>query len=131
MGEQKYGIDPAMLLHYANQGHSPVIYRPYGRSAELLIADAPPLGVLPVSLAQAHTIDLSVGDLLIVASDGFSEAERSDGEMFGYERMLQVVDQSADESATGLLERMFEAVHNFTAGHHQSDDQTILVLKRI
>ncbi|MFN8442658.1 MAG: PP2C family protein-serine/threonine phosphatase [Caldilineaceae bacterium] len=119
------------LLHYANQGHSPVIYRPQGGSAKLLIADAPPLGVLPLSLAQAYTIKLCVGDLLIMASDGFSEAERSDGEMFGYDRMLQLVDQFADESANGLLERMFEAVQNFAAGHRQSDDQTILVLKRI
>lgn len=118
-------------LYYANQGHSPVIYRPQGRTAALLIADAPPLGVLPNSLAQLHTINLCIGDLLIVASDGFSEAERSDGEMFGYERMLQVVDQSAEKSANELLEQMFEVVHNFTAGHRQSDDQTILVVKRV
>ena len=91
------------LLYYANQGHSPVIYRPAAGSARILIADAPPLGVLPTSLAQQQSIKLEPGDLLIVASDGFSEAERRDGQMFGYDRMLHLIDQAATESAQGLL----------------------------
>lgn len=119
------------LLHYANDGHAPVIYRPVQGGAQLLAADAPPLGMLPVSLAEAHQLPFAPGDLLVVASDGFSEAECSDGELFGYDRLLDFVDQHADCNPSELLHRMFEAIDSFSSGYYQSDDQTLLILKRM
>lgn len=117
-------------LHYANDGHAPVIYRPVQGSARLLAADAPPLGLLPTNLAEQYTIAFQPGDLLVVTSDGFSEAENKQGEMFGYERLLQVVDQLATAEAAGLIQGIFTTVDHFTGGQPQSDDQTLLVLKR-
>ncbi len=122
---------PRHLLHYANDGHAPVIYRPAHAQARLLAADAPPLGMLPINLAEAYQLALAPGDLLVVASDGFSEAERSGGEMFGYDRLLHFVDQHAACEPDELLQRMFAAVDSFSSGYIQADDQTVLVLKRI
>lgn len=118
------------LLYYANDGHAPVIYRPAAGSAVLLPADAPPLGVLPTSLAERQTIAFQPGDLLVIASDGFSEAERSNEEMFGYERLLQLVDQLAALPAIHLMQDMFTVVQNFSGDRPQSDDQTLLILRR-
>lgn len=117
-------------LYYANDGHAPVIYRPVEGPARLLPADAPPLGLLPMNLAEQYTIKFHPGDLLVVTSDGFSEAENKAGEMFGYERLLLLVDQLAVVKASELIQGIFSAVDDFTGGQPQSDDQTLLVLKR-
>ena len=119
------------LLHYANDGHAPVIFRPVHGHARLLAADAPPLGMLPINLAESYQLALEPGDLLVVASDGFSEAERSGGEMFGYDRLLHFVDQHAACGPSELLQRLFETVDSFSSGYLQADDQTALILKRM
>jgi len=118
------------LLHYANDGHAPVIYRPVHGAAQLLPADAPPLGLLPINLAEQHAIAFQPGDLLIITSDGFSEAENNQGEMFGYERLLQTVDTLAIAPAPAIIQQIFATIDQFTGDHPQSDDQTLLVLKR-
>ena len=117
-------------LYYANQGHSPVIYRPQDGQAYMLKADAPPLGILPESLAQRQTIDFKPGDLLVIATDGFSEAEQVNGEMFGYDRLFARIDELAALPAADLLAQLFQDIYDFAAGHPQSDDQTMLVIKR-
>jgi len=118
------------LLYYANDGHAPVIYRPVNGLARLLEADAPPLGVMPVNLAEQYTLEFQPGDLLVITSDGFSEAENNQGDMFGYERLLQLVDELATFTAPELIRKLFTTVDQFTGDHPQSDDQTLLVLKR-
>lgn len=121
----------AQKLLYANAGHSPVIYRPVGGSARLLEADSTPIGVLPVSLCKNHQISLGPGDLLIVATDGFSEARNPDDEMFGYERLLDLADRFAERSAHSIAEALFEAVDLFGIGCPQDDDQTLVVIKGV
>jgi len=118
------------VLHYANHGHAPVIYRAANGQAVLLPADAPPLGVLPVGLAERQTIEFQPGDILAVASDGFSEAERQGGEMFGYDRLLQFIDQCAAYPADELMKQLFSAIQDFVGSNAQSDDQTLLILRR-
>lgn len=118
------------FLYYANDGHAPVIYRPVCGSAQLLAADAPPLGMLPINLAEQHAIEFQPGDLLVITSDGFSEAENNQGEMFGYERLLQIVDTLAAMPAHEVIQKIFATVDQFTGDHVQSDDQTLLVFKR-
>lgn len=118
-------------LYYANDGHAPVIYRPAQQSAYLLVADSPPLGVLPMNLAEQHTLEFQPGDLLVITSDGFSEAENKQGEMFGYDRLLELVDTLATADAATIIHTMFATITDFTGDHAQSDDQTLLVFKRI
>jgi serine phosphatase RsbU (regulator of sigma subunit) len=118
-------------LLYANAGHSPVIYRPAGGSARMLEADSTPIGVLRVSLCKDHQVALGPGDLLIVATDGFSEARNPHDEMFGYDRLLELVDQSAGRSARAISDALFEAVDSFGVGRPQDDDQTLVVIKGV
>jgi phosphoserine phosphatase RsbU/P len=118
-------------LDYANAGHSPVIYRQTNQSAHLLRASNVPMGILPDNLYHSKTITMEPGDIFIVATDGFNEARNGDGEFFGYERLLALVDQHSGESAQALATAMFDAINQFSAGHPQDDDQTIIVLKAV
>jgi sigma-B regulation protein RsbU (phosphoserine phosphatase) len=118
-------------LIYANAGHSPVIYCPAGSPASMLEADGAPLGVLPVSLSENQHLTLNVGDVLIVATDGFSEARDGADEMFGYERLLALTESLADYGAAQIGTALFETISSFSLGNDQDDDQTLLVVKGV
>jgi sigma-B regulation protein RsbU (phosphoserine phosphatase) len=119
------------LLTFANDGHAPVIFRPYGGSAHLLEADGPMMGVLPESLALDQAVPFGPGDILVVMTDGFSEAVDAQGEFFGIERLEQIVDQMCDAPAKELGERLFAAIKRHTGSMPQGDDQTLVVLRGI
>ncbi len=116
---------------YANAGHYPVIYRPREASADLLRADITAMGVFAVISSKNQSLRMRPGDLLIIATDGFSDARNPNEEMFGYEALLQLVDRLSARSAKEIGEALFDAVEQFGAGRPQDDDQTIMVIKGI
>ena len=119
------------VLHYANAGHAPVIYRRQGQPARMLEADGVPIGVLPVSLCETLAVPFAPGDVLVIATDGFSEASNLAGELFGYERLLTLVDAMADGSAAQIGHALYDAIQTFAAGRPQDDDQTLIVLRGV
>jgi phosphoserine phosphatase RsbU/P len=116
---------------YANAGHAPVIFCRAGEQARLLEADAPALGVLRGSLSENHVQPMHPGDVLVVATDGYNEAESPDGEQFGYERLLNLVELHRDKSARDLVLHLEDALREFEDEVKQHDDRTILVIKRV
>jgi phosphoserine phosphatase RsbU/P len=118
-------------LQIANAGHSPVIYCPAGGPARLLEADGPPLGVLPDNLAENETFEFQPGDVLVVATDGFSEATSRHGELFGYKRLLQLVEAHAHQTAQQIADQLYEAVNSHESGTSQMDDQTLIIIKAV
>jgi sigma-B regulation protein RsbU (phosphoserine phosphatase) len=118
-------------IRYANAGHSPVIYRPHDAPARFLTATGLPLGILPESSYTAAELWLDSGDLLVVGTDGFSEASTADNELFGYPRLLEAVDELATASARVIVDSLFDAVSEFSRGRPQDDDQTLLVLRGV
>lgn len=114
---------------FANAGHAPVMVCHRGEPARLLEADAPPMGVLPENLGFNHAIPFGPGDVLVAATDGFSEASDVDGAMFGIERLMAVVEAHADQPAHAIADAIFATVQQFGRGHPQDDDQTLVVIK--
>ncbi len=119
------------MLHYANAGHSPVIYRPAAGAATMLMADSTAIGIFPVSSCEDQEVALRPGDLLIVATDGFSDARNPDDEMFGHKRLLDLVDTLAEQSAQDIADSLFTAGDRFKADCPQEDDQTLVVIKGV
>lgn len=117
-------------LVYANAGHAPVIFLPRGGAPQLLEADSTPLGVLPLSLAENFTIPLAPGDVLVVATDGFSEARNPDGEMFGIPGLMEAIQTLAPRTAREISDALFERIAEYSQGT-MDDDQTLVIVKRI
>ena len=122
-------VDRQML--YANAGHSPVIYRPAGGDARLLQADSTAIGILPINQPENQRLDFQPGDVLVVGTDGLNEAHNEQDEMFGFDRLLSFVNSLANEPAKEIAHGLYHAVEQFSAGHPQYDDQTLMVLKGV
>jgi sigma-B regulation protein RsbU (phosphoserine phosphatase) len=116
-------------LSYANAGHSPVVYVPNGGEAQLLLADSTPMGIEPSNEAVNKKLKILGGDVLVVASDGLNEARNGQNEMFGYNRLMRLIENLAHQPARDISMGLFQAVDEFSAGHSQDDDQTVVVLK--
>ena len=121
-------ITPEGRLTYCNAGHNPPLV--VGRSGiRLLETGGPVVGLLEFAPYEQETVQLDPGDIIVVFSDGVSEALDSEGEEFGDERLQQVVRESQHEPAATLVDRLISAVREFTRGAPQSDDITAMVVR--
>jgi sigma-B regulation protein RsbU (phosphoserine phosphatase) len=116
-------------LLYANAGHSPVIYYDSCGKARLLKADGTALGILPESQSHDQHLKLQNGDVIVVATDGLSDANNPQGERFGYDRLLNCVEMLGSRSSQDIVKGLFSAIEEFSAGASQTDDQTIFVMR--
>ncbi len=125
-----YGIyDPARRqLTYACAGHNPPRLRrgPEGTLASLDNVQSLPLGIDAGQVYEESTVVLRPGDVLVLYTDGITEAANPAGELFGLSRLDQILSRRPD-SANRLLNEVLAAVEQFTAGHPAADDRTLLV----
>jgi sigma-B regulation protein RsbU (phosphoserine phosphatase) len=128
-----YGmLDPRGRLVYCNAGHNPPFV--VGRSGVRRIeATGPIVGLLPDARFDSGTVCLAGGDLMLVFSDGVSEALSHDEEQFGDDRILALLQSaraaSPEVDPPGLVETLIAAVRRFTMGAPQSDDITAMVVR--
>ena len=124
-----YGVvAPGGLLNYCNAGQEPpLLLRRDGEQP--LDAGGPVIGLLNVATYEFASVNLNVDDLIVVCSDGVTEARSTSGEEFGRDRMSAAVAGSHGLSADAVLERLLTAVRQFSAGAPQADDITVLVLR--
>ncbi|HKO11239.1 MAG TPA: SpoIIE family protein phosphatase, partial [Acidobacteriaceae bacterium] len=115
-------------LECVNAGHNPpVLLR--GHQVIRLEADGPVVGLLPFAPYTEQSLTLEPGDLLILYTDGISEAMTHDDEEWGEERMIACASKFKDQGADEVLRCLFRDADAFTAGAPQHDDMTLLVLR--
>jgi serine phosphatase RsbU (regulator of sigma subunit)/anti-sigma regulatory factor (Ser/Thr protein kinase) len=111
-----------------NAGHSPtLVVRADG--IDQVPPVMPPLGVLPTRTGAARTIQLGEGDLLVIGSDGLTEQENPDGELFGYDRLEHELAQLHGQPADSVHRQVMRLVEMHGAGVPASDDQTLMVIR--
>lgn len=116
-------------LTYANAGQSPILFCPSHGNAQLMEADGPALGVLPMSISEDCIIPFQPNDVLIMASDGFNEARNTQGDMYGFDQLLHLAECSTRQTASEIAQTFYETVVAFSQGQSQDDDQTLVVVK--
>jgi predicted ester cyclase/serine/threonine protein phosphatase PrpC len=126
-----YGVlSSAGCLTHCNAGHNPPLlvgrhgFRRLDRGGLIV-------GAFKQATFEEETVQLDPGDVLVVFSDGITEALNTDGEEFGEERLLSCVKDNLELAPTALLERLLDTVHQFTTGAAQNDDVTLLVLRYV
>jgi sigma-B regulation protein RsbU (phosphoserine phosphatase) len=125
-------FDPATAtLTLANAG----LPRPFcarAGDAEEIDVSGVPLGVFRGTLYVERTRTLEVGDSIALCSDGLMEEENSRGEPFGRDRVRSALITLASGSAQEIADGLVRAVREFAGNPaRQSDDHTVVVLKRV
>lgn len=87
------------------------------------------LGLLPSENLCGETVRLEQGDTFVLFTDGVSEAFDRDGNLFGEERVLAILDGLTDETARLVTETLLDRVRCHAAGAKQSDDITIVTVR--
>jgi serine phosphatase RsbU (regulator of sigma subunit) len=124
-------LDPATgNLSFANAGHNPPIVVRTSGEVEMLDGGGPVLGVLPIAPYSEQQARLGPGDLLVVYSDGVTEAANLGDEEFGEERLIEVLKRRRTESSDAIVSAVMESLNRFTSGAPQADDITLVVAKR-
>ena len=119
---------PTMQLRYVRAGHVPPFHR-NGSSAVKRFdgAGGPPLGLVEDLQYKQHAVVLSPDESLLVLTDGFSEANNRDGQLFGDERISAFL-AGAPSIDAETLPALVKIVHDFEAGQPQFDDMAAVLL---
>ena len=115
-------------LWFANAGLTPPLLRRRDGRFEELSQSGVLLGVTPQALYADACVELGPGDVIVIYTDGLSEARRGD-ELFGTRRLREVVDAHAGATAAELMRALLDAAQAFT--DQPLDDVTVVVLKQI
>jgi sigma-B regulation protein RsbU (phosphoserine phosphatase) len=129
-----YGvIDPyTNTMTYANAGHNPpYLLRNHGSAnTELLKRTGMVLGVMDGVEWEAVTMPVEPGDILVIYSDGVSDALSEADEFFGEQRLRDVIEQHRTASARQMLDAIVETQRGFVGRGPWFDDATLMILKR-
>ncbi|HET7711856.1 MAG TPA: SpoIIE family protein phosphatase [Thermoanaerobaculia bacterium] len=117
-------------IQYVNAGHNPG-YIVRGEEIAELRSQGLPIGILPGTRYASQTLPFPPGSLLVVYSDGITEAENVAEEEFGNERLEAIMRADSAATAARIRDRVAEAVDVFTAGTPQKDDQTLVIIRSI
>jgi len=119
-------------LTYVNAGHNPPIhYRALDGTLAELAATGIAMGVLDNAEYTQETVQLSQGDILILYTDGITEAENAKQEMFDLERLEKVILASRNLPAKDMSTEILDAVREFCGDYPQSDDITLMIIRSL
>lgn len=117
-------------LTYVNAGHNPPIIC-HADDEQLVELEA--TGIAIGALADAEyttaTAPIKAGDIVVLYTDGITEAENAEQDMYGEERLHEVIRSCRAEPAEKILSTILESVRTFTGGVAQSDDITLMVVR--
>ncbi len=124
--------DKQGLCVYVNAGHcSPIVFRSHTGTTELLEATGNIIGPFPDQLYRSEGMLLAKGDIILLYTDGVSEAMDTLGIQYSEKRLEAKLTEYRNETAHNIARLIIEDVQKHNAKSKYSDDKTIVVVKRI
>lgn len=126
-------FDPATrAVTYVNAGHNaPVLRRVTSGAVERLENGGLPFGIEPAAKYACGTTTLAYGDLLLIFTDGLVERVNEQGQEYGEEALLHLLNTVPGESAGETLRHLMADVDRFAGAARQQDDTTCLVVRAV
>ena len=119
-------------LIYCNAGHNPPILVRANGSVETLEGGGVILGILPKATYVEHKTRLDPGDVVVLFSDGVTEAVKPDlDEEFGETRLAEVIRKNTSIPASDLIDVINNAVSEWSGGAPAADDVTLVIARRL
>jgi sigma-B regulation protein RsbU (phosphoserine phosphatase) len=124
-------IDPGRSrMVWVNAGHEPaIIYDPVSDAFENLKGNGMPLGVSEDATYKELSFEIKRGQIIFIGTDGIRETRNQNDEMFGNQRLQQILRQNAKASSQTVKRAILEAVAEFRGNQTQEDDITLVVIK--
>ena len=123
-------LNPAGHGHFISAGHNiAYLFRAASGEIETLVPDSYFMGMFDFASYECRPLSLGAGDILVVYSDGLTDAETPQGEMFGEQRLLEIIRQEAPAGSRAVERRVLKAIEDFTQGMPQTDDITFVVVE--
>jgi phosphoserine phosphatase RsbU/P len=126
-----YGVLDASnrTLSYSNAGHNPPILMNAAGESRLIKRGEQPLGMFRDTRYHEYYLSFEPGDVLVLYTDGVTEASNPAGEEFGHQRLLEAVKAAYDLPAREMIASIEMAVLAWTAGAGANDDVTFFIIK--
>jgi len=120
-------------LSYVSAGHGPLLLlRAATGQVEQFDATGLPMGIMPdAPIELAEPIELAPGDVFILLTDGFVEWPRPSGELYGDERLVEVIRRHRGQPCADLIQTIYRDVLRFAENTPQLDDLTAILIKRV
>jgi sigma-B regulation protein RsbU (phosphoserine phosphatase) len=128
-----YGILDCDTGHfrYARAGHlPPVVLKPHGQPVDIPVNRGQPLGLFEDIELDEQEFTIPPGGMVLLFSDGLSEASDSQGDEFGDQRLAEVLSEHQGKTAQALCEQLWLAVQTHSGDSTLQDDFTTVVIKR-
>jgi phosphoserine phosphatase RsbU/P len=126
------GKDKNGLVVFANCGHNnPILFRSREGKCESLETTGQLLGPFPESTFGTENFLMKQGDILLLYTDGVTEAQDEHGNFFGENRLTDLLMKYKDFSAKEIAQHLLENVQIFSASGQYSDDKTLVLIKRL
>lgn len=118
------------LIQFTNAGHPPpILWRKGLRSFEELYTDDPLLGIEPISVYHEKQVVVSKGDVVVLYTDGVTEAINEKGERFGKDRLKNTLEKVIERTPVEIVDAIVEAAASFAEPAALRDDVTAMVLR--
>jgi sigma-B regulation protein RsbU (phosphoserine phosphatase) len=129
-----YGVlDPKLnRLIYVNAGHNPpiMVSSNKGKPVDQLGTTGPALGIFESTSWTQKITTFAPGDVLLLYTDGITEAQNKAGEFFDEQRLLNVLRTSKDQPAAKIQQAVLRALNRFTGSAPRDDDVALIVIRR-
>jgi serine phosphatase RsbU (regulator of sigma subunit) len=126
-------------MTYARAGHTPLIFMRSlgaGESVRVLVPSGLVVGLhIPgahekfIELLEEESLDLNTGDVIVLYTDGVSEAMNTDSDLFGDSRLSRIVEEHGHLESGELRERILREIESFVGAADQHDDMTMILMK--
>lgn len=122
-------LDPVTLkFDYFSAGHPPALLRRTDGSVEKLATLGTPLGIGPFPTLQQKSVQLNDGDILLLYSDGITEAMNPEGQLYSEERLISFLKKTTPKTPQITLDSLIEDIEEFENGAKQHDDITAILI---
>jgi anti-sigma regulatory factor (Ser/Thr protein kinase) len=108
-----------------------MLWRAKTRATEQLRATSPPIGIYGHHSQIIDTINLEPGDTLVLYTDGITEAQAPNGNLFGLDRLIYLIESRANEPPEVLQQAIQAEISNFRRDSQSRDDATLLIIKML
>jgi sigma-B regulation protein RsbU (phosphoserine phosphatase) len=117
-------------MDWVSAGHDPaILFDPKTASLQNLQGKGMPLGVAEDAVYEEFSCNIESGQIIFLGTDGIRETRNEKGEMFGKDRLQEIIRRSAKESAQTIKHAILDAVAEFRGNTKQEDDLTLVIIK--